>query len=323
VTKGPEEIWMSQEVNASTQDDAEEQYYVLHDNQETELMTLDQLDAAFQEDRIHEETLVCRVGDTKWLKLRELANLDEEEPEQAAPEPVAPVPQPVAQPFAPAVAAPPQSQAPFAPPSQAPYAPPQSQAPYAPASVPPSAAPYQTSSTPSAAYQSMTVSAPTSMSPMAFDLDDLDAAALRPKRRVGLIAAGVGALAVVGIAAVSLAGSGDSGVPTVAVPTAAAAAAAMSPSTLDTLKPSTPEPAAAPSPAPAPAAEEEAAPPTTGRLTEDMKAALLAQDKEREAKRKTRTAAAAAAPRKTSKAGKQSGPFKSGGSAYDPLNGKL
>ena len=301
---------MSQEVNASTQDDAEEQYYVLHDNQESELMTLDELDTAFQEERIHEETLVCRVGDTKWLKLRELANLDEEEVEQAAPAPVASVPQPVAQPFAPAVVAPAQPQTAYAPPSVPPAR-----------TQLPAVAPYQTSSTPSAAYQPMTLSAPSSMSPMAFDLDDIDAAALRPKRRVGLIAAGVGLLAVGGIAAVSLAGSADQIAPTVAVPTAAAAAA-LSPSTLDSLKTSPAAPAAAPSPAPAPAAEEEA-PKTTGRLTDDMKAALLAQDKERETKVKGKSRTAAAAPRRSGKAGKSSGPFKSGGSAYDPLNGKL
>jgi hypothetical protein len=316
VTEGPEEIWMSQQVNASAQDDAEEQYYVLHDNQESELMTLDELDTAFQEERIHEETLVCRVGDTKWLKLRELANLDEEEAEQAAPEAPAPVPQPVAQPFAPAYAAPAQPRAAY-------VAPAQPQAAYVPPSVPPArtqpaVAPYQASSTPSAAYQPMTLSAPASMSPMAFDLDDLDAAALRPKRRVGLIAAGIGVLAVGGIAAVSLAGSADKIAPTVAVPTAAVAAAALSPSTLDTLKTATPAPVAAPTPPPAAEEEPKAA---TGRLTDDMKAALLAQDKERDSKRKTRTAAAA--PRRSGKAGKSGGPFKAGGSAYDPLNGKL
>jgi hypothetical protein len=316
VTEGPEEIWMSQEVNASTQDDAEEQYYVLHDNQESELMTLDELDTAFQEERIHEETLVCRVGDTKWLKLRELANLDEEEAEQAAPAPVASVPQPVAQPFAqpfvPAVVAPAQPQAAYVPPS---FPPARTQA--------PAVAPYRTSSTPSAAYQPMTLSAPTSMSPMAFDLDDIDAAALRPKRRVGLIAAGIGLLAVGGIAAVSLAGSADKIAPTVAVPTAAAAAA-LSPSTLDSLKTSPAAPAAVPSPAPAPAVEAEA-PKATGRLTDDMKAALLAQDKERETKVKAKGKgrAVAAASRRSGKAGKSSGPFKAGGSAYDPLNGKL
>jgi hypothetical protein len=247
------------------------------------------------------------VGDTKWLKLRELANLDEEEAEQAAPQLAAPVPQPVAQPFAPAVVAPARPQVAYVPPSLPPA---RTQA--------PAVAPYQyqSSSTPSAAYQPMTLSAPTSMSPMAFDLDDIDAAALRPKRRGGLIAAAVGVLAVGGIAAVSLAGSPEQLTPTVAVPTVAAAAA-LSPSTLDTLKTATPAPAAAPTP---PAAEEEA-PKATGRLTDDMKAALLAKDKERETKLKGR--ATAAAPRRSGKAGKSSGPFKSGGSAYDPLNGKL
>jgi len=85
-------------------------------------------------------------------------------------------------------------------------------------------------------------------------------------------------------------------------------------------------PAAAPAPAPEPTPAPAAEAPKSNGLTEDMKQALLAQDKAKESKKakkaKGRAAAAGSAPRKGGKVA-SSGGFKSGGSAYDPLNGKL
>jgi hypothetical protein len=60
---------------------------------------------------------------------------------------------------------------------------------------------------------------------------------------------------------------------------------------------------------------------SSGKLSEDMKKALLANDAERSAKKKASRSAAAPARRSS---GKKSGDgFKSGGSANDPLNSKL
>jgi hypothetical protein len=68
--------------------------------------------------------------------------------------------------------------------------------------------------------------------------------------------------------------------------------------------------------------------PKSGQLSEDMKQALLASDKSREStkkakKSKGRATTASAAPRRGGKVAGSAGGFKSGGSAYDPLNGKL
>jgi hypothetical protein len=62
------------------------------------------------------------------------------------------------------------------------------------------------------------------------------------------------------------------------------------------------------------------------RFSEEMKAALLNKDKkqavgQKQKKAATRTAVAAKHP--AGKAGKSATGFKTGGSAYDPLNGKL
>jgi hypothetical protein len=57
-----------------------------------------------------------------------------------------------------------------------------------------------------------------------------------------------------------------------------------------------------------------------------MKAALLSKDKTQvktQNHKKTARAAVAASHKPTGKAGKSSSGFKTGGSAYDPLNGKL
>ena len=167
---------------------------------------------------------------------------------------------------------------------------------------------------------------------------DEDAAAFKPKK---------GKVAI--FAAVALAAIGGLGfaitrldTPPGAESTAHAAALAPAPATPPTpytepAKPSTePEPAAA---APAPAtpssdsatssSKEEGSSASSGKLSEDMKAALLASDKDRaEAKKKgraTKVVKAAVTRRASSKSGSGGGssPIKSGGNTHDPLNGSL
>jgi hypothetical protein len=159
---------------------------------------------------------------------------------------------------------------------------------------------------------------------------------MRPKRRWGLVLAAAAVLALAGGGTVFALNGGGSALAS-AIPDKAALEAAASHSqaslTLSNIQakasepqpvaPSTPEPVAAV--APTPAAEAPAKP---GQLSEDMKAALLASDKARDTTKKTkkakgRAATAAGAPRRGGKVASGGGGFKSGGSAYDPLNGKL
>jgi hypothetical protein len=169
------------------------------------------------------------------------------------------------------------------------------------------------------------------------DLDD--DVALRPKRRWGLVMAAAGVLALAGGGTVFALNGGGKALAS-AIPNSAAlenaashSQASLSLSNIET-KPS--EPAAAPAPAApepvaavAPAADAPAAdaPKAAPAFSDDMKAALLAADKTRTDKHAKKVKgnaakAAAAAPRR-GKAAASSGGFKSGGSAYDPLNGKL
>src|SRR6187549_2950649 len=70
----------------STHEDSEDRFYAQFDSREVELMTLDELAAAFEEGKIHGNTFVCREGDSEWLTLAEVAGLGEDEPAvEAAP----------------------------------------------------------------------------------------------------------------------------------------------------------------------------------------------------------------------------------------------
>jgi hypothetical protein len=55
-------------------------------------MTLDDLDDAFQNDRIHEGTYVLKQGEQKWATLAELLGLDDEPAASVTPPPVAAAP---------------------------------------------------------------------------------------------------------------------------------------------------------------------------------------------------------------------------------------
>src|SRR3954465_15788730 len=74
-------------------EDSEDRFYAQFDSREVELMTLDELAAAFEAGQIHENTFVCREGESEWTTLAEVAGLGEEEEEEEAPL-VAPVIEP-------------------------------------------------------------------------------------------------------------------------------------------------------------------------------------------------------------------------------------
>jgi len=194
---------------------------------------------------------------------------------------------------------------------------------FQPRSVPPMA--------PSAPAPSLSFAPVTSNVDTSLDFEELS---MRPKRRWGLVLAAAAVLAVAGGGTVfALNGSAlASSIPDKAALEAAAShsQAALTLSNVQAkpvettapaapVVPSTPEPAAAA----APAAEA----PKSNGLSEDMKQALLASDKSRDSKKakkaKGRAAAPASASRKGGKVAKSGGGLKSGGSAYDPLNGNL
>jgi hypothetical protein len=319
----------------SANEHTEDRFYAQFDSREVELMTLDELAAAFEAGQIHANTFVCREGDSEWATLAEVAGLGEEdEPEaEAAPVVERRPPMPERRPEMPVAA---QTRPPM--PERRP------EMPVAGESRPPMPQRRPEMNTqPAARFQALSVpplapSAPApslSYAPVTSNLDtslDFDELAMRPKRRWGLVLAAAAVLAVAGGGTVfALNGSALAS----AVPDKAALEVAASHSqaslTLSNVeaKPSAPEPAApvAPStPEPVAAAAPAAEAPKSGGLSEDMKQALLASDKSRETSKKAKKvkgrAAAASAPHKAGKVA-SSGGFKSGGSAYDPLNGKL
>jgi hypothetical protein len=322
----------------SAHEDTEDRFHVQFDSREVQLMTLDELAAAFEAGQIHGNTFVCREGDSEWLTLADVAGLGEEE-EEAEVE-VAPVverrpPMPERRPEMPLAG---QTRPPM--PERRP------EMPVAGETRPPMPQRRPEMATePAARFQARSVppiapSAPApslSFAPVTSNVDtslDFEELSMRPKRRWGLVLAAAAVLAVAGGGTVfALNGSALAS----SIPNKAALEAAASHSqaslTLSNIEakpvettapaapvvPSTPEPAAAP----APAAEA----PKSNGLSEDMKQALLASDKSRESKKakkvKGRAAAPASASRKGGKVAKSGGGLKSGGSAYDPLNGNL
>jgi hypothetical protein len=289
---------------AVEQDETEDRYHTQVDAGDVRLFTLDQLDAAFNAGLIHENTYVCLEGGEEWLTLGEVAGLGDEEP-AAAP---APAPVPHRGGFA-------------ASPSVVPAAP----------------------------YSVAPVVMPNSLRPVVNDLSfddfDPDMMAMRPKRRAGKIVAG---LAVVALGALGfvVVQSGGIKLPKLGLGgVGQASAASLSLAAVKETKPAPKVEAPAPEPAkPEPPKVEESKPTETAtattdgkesdaktdkkaddRFSEDMKAALLNKDKKQasEQKRKKATRGAVAAKRPNKPGSKAAAGFKSGGSAYDPLNGKL
>src|SRR6478752_2790812 len=71
----------------SAHEDSEDRFYAQFDSREVELMTLDELAAAFEAGQIHANTFVCREGESEWLTLAEVAGLGEEDEAEAEAEP--------------------------------------------------------------------------------------------------------------------------------------------------------------------------------------------------------------------------------------------
>jgi len=317
---------------APVQDETEDRYYTQVEEGDVRLFTLDQLDAAFNAGLIHENTYVCLEGDSKWLTLAEVAGLGGEEEAEpvSAPHPIA-APAPVQSYIAPAPA--------YSVPAPAPVSPVAS-GPFGLAPVTNSIAP----TTNSVAPMIMPSTPPAFTNSLALD-DDLELMAMRRKRApLGKILAAVAVLGLGGVA-FAVVQSGGIRLPKLNDGVAQASAASLSVSSLKQAEPSkaeTPPPAPAPEPVaeaakPEPAKEEAKSADATDsadkkqnddRFSEEMKAALLAKDKDSGKKAapgkkaSKKPAARAVAARGGSKA-KAAGGFKSSGNAYDPLNGKL
>jgi hypothetical protein len=290
---------------ATAQDETEDRYYTQVEAGDVRLFTLDQLDAAFNAGLIHENTYVCLEGDSTWLTLAEVAGLGDEEPE--AP----PVSGPAPVPYVGVVASQSVAPSPFA----SPYY------------VAPSIAPV--------------------VNDLALDDDDIDALSMRPKRRMGKVIAGLAVLALGGLGFMVVQSGGLRGVKLPmgldkALGQSAAASMSLPKQTsTPALKEIPRAPAEAPKPEPAKTEESkpaeaaastsdkatdstDAKAKTQDRFSEEMKEALLNKDKKQASKLKSKKAArgAVASKRPAGKSGGSSG-FKAGGSAYDPLNGKL
>jgi len=299
----------------------DERWYVQFDSKEVKLMTLEELDAAFESGAIHENTFLIQVGQTEWQTLKDVAGLSddagEDEEENTGPTT--------------AVGAPPVQAAP------APMAPQYAQAAQPVRSVnPPAAAvqggwpPVTTSSPPPSLSSGHMASSLPSTIPVVSDLDsaDLDVSAQSFK-------SGKKKLAVFGLAAAfALGGIGYAVKQLDAPPAQAAVAVPAAPATGKLTPWVPPAPTTAPVAAPEAAAAPAAAATTeatgsSNKLSEDMKKALLAQDDDRSAKKgakaaskkKGATARSSGAVAKSSK--KSSGALRSGGNDNDPLNGKL
>ena len=294
---------------AVAQDETEDRYHTQIEAGDVRLFTLDQLDAAFNAGLIHENTYVCLEGDSNWQTLGEVAGLGDEEP-VSAPIPVAaPVPQ--ARPLA-----------------AAPN--------YGALAASPSVIP-------AASYSVAPMVMARSIAPVVndFSFDD-DMEMMRPKRRAGKVVAGLAVLALGGLG-FAVVQSGGIRLPKLSLDPSVGQASAAS-LTLSSLK-DAPAPQAAPvveaakveAPKPDAAKPAEAAAATdtaktddasakkSDRFSEEMKAALLNKDQKQAVGQKQKQAARAtvAAKHTGSKPGKGSSGFKTGGSAYDPLNGKL
>jgi hypothetical protein len=285
---------------AVAQDDTEDRYYTQVEAGDVRLFTLDQLDAAFNAGLIHENTYVCLEGDSQWLTLAEVAGLGDEEPEPAS----GPQPVPYRAAAAPVAAL------------DSPYY------------VPPSIAPV------------------TSDLSLALDDDDIERLSMRPKRRWGMkimATLTVGALGAFGFMVVQSGGLRGVKLPSelnkiLGQPAAASLALPKAPEPQPVIKEIPRAPAEAPKPEPIKAEEPKAdpMPPVASddksdaktkdgdRFSEEMKEALLNKDKKDAVKAKGKKASRAALAAKRG-SGKTKAPpgFKAGGSAYDPLNGKL
>jgi hypothetical protein len=306
----------------SAHEDSEDRFYAQFDSREVELMTLDELQAAFEAGLIHENTFVCREGESEWTTLAVVAGLGEEEEPEPAPVVETRPPMPSRRPEPAAL----ETRPPM--PARRPEM-----------NTVPAQRFQQVAAAPISPATGLSYAPVTSNIDLS-SLDMDDELAMRPKRRWGLVMAAAGVLALAGGGTVFALNGGGKALAS-AIPNSAALESAASHSqaslSLSNIEAKPSEPAAAPAPAapstpepvaavaPAADAPSDAPKAAAPAFSDDMKAALLAADKTRTDKHakkvKGNAAKAAAAPRR-GKAAASSG-FKSGGSAYDPLNGKL
>jgi len=294
----------------------DERWYVQFDSGDVRLMTLDELDQAFEAGEVHAQTYLIQVGETNWQSLADVAGLDDESNEEANEEAAAaPAPQP-------AYAAP-------APPAYA--------APAPPAYAAPAPSPFTTSVMPAvtaSGYPPVISRGPSlnptpsyargieSTIPVVADLDfGVDTRSFKSGRKSAFMAAMV---------AIPLLGGGGYALtrldqPPEALPKLAAAApppATTAVRNWSSPPPSEPTPAAPSTPTPSSASDSKSGSDT--RLSDDMKKALLSNDNARatlKASKKTGKSASVAVSRGASKKGGK-GPF-SAGSKDDPLNPNL
>jgi hypothetical protein len=156
---------------------------------------------------------------------------------------------------------------------------------------------------------------PQSVIPVVNDLDmDFETPRFNSGRRNALIAA---------LAAIPVLGGGAYALTRLDMPPELPAAAAAAP--MQTSKPWSPPPPTPPTPAAAPTpppSETKTDSGSTGRLSDDMKKALLASDTGRSPKAKAKSSAPARSSAASSKKGGSS-VFKASGSANDPLDPSL
>ena len=307
-------------------------------------MTLDELAAAFEAGQIHANTFVCREGESEWLTLAEVAGLGEEDEPRPKPSqwssavrqcrsvvPRCRSPQALVRrcrSVVPRCRSPASTRPPM--PERRPEMTTQPAARFQPQSVPPAP--------PSFAAPSLSYAPVTSNLDSSLDFDEL---AMRPKRRWGLVLAAAAVLALAGGGTVFALNGGGSALAS-AIPDKAAleSAAAPQPGIAHALQhPGQAQRAGGPGCARARRSPLRLRHPLLKRplpkrrraaaaSAEDMKQALLASDKSHEKTKKAKkakghAATASAAPRGKGKVASGGGGFKSGGSAYDPLNGKL
>jgi hypothetical protein len=281
--------------------DGGDAYHVMLAGGQLRVLSLDELDEAFNAGDIDERTFVLSPGTTEWTRLGELLGLDGEGDAAAA----APVAAPQVQHVAPVMSAPVMGMGMSAPVMAA-----RPQPHVAPAMVMTPSSPPPSSMIPPA---TISVAPPVmSTRPVAFDLDlDVPDDALKPKRRAPVFVA----VALFAIAGAGLVAFKNMPAQSEAAATAAAAAAAV---------PAAPPPQSA-TPTPTYAATQTAAIDDKPKLTDDQKKALLDADKTRAAKAAANRAAKAERAPHHHSGGKHSKEkvFHNGGSAYDPLNASL
>ncbi len=301
--------------------EAEDRWYVEIAGS-VQMMTLDELVEAYEAGRISAKTLVTEVGASEWHTLAEVADLpDEDEAPAQAAAPAAPL-----TPALPAVMATP-SYPPQASSRESAWPPAAAWGPTPGASRAPAAHAKMGSVAPaSAASWPPASAAPSSMAPLStvpvvqdLDLGQLDAPFKRSKAKTfGVVLAAAVVLGAAGFGVVKA-----SSVPPVAavpVPTTTPLTGP-SPASLGDWK--TPlHPAASPPPAAAAPSEPTAADKNAdSRLSDDVRAKLAEQDKDRAAKKKAPRSGRGV--RSSNRSSSSSSVFRSGGNANDPLNSKL